>query len=305
MFTINERERFPIVRKLNDPSDSGTYYVRAVVRNGLSGATISTVNLDNDGLGIQRFMGVLTAPADPSGQGFYIDIVTKVYSDAAYTTQDTVYTDEVNTYLVGQRYNHNLGNGGGAGPDVDYKKIRKIVQEVVAEGDKTEKINEKIDGIEIPEAPELDLSPVLSRLDDMRQALMPKEGNEKAHSMMGEHSKSISALQDNLLGSVGRLSEELDGIKEEIGKKFESASTERHDKTSSIRAEVKKFDEAAGKVADNTEKITKALETVAGALEKASFTISVDKVTPKKLEAAPKEVPTSGIDREAFINSLK
>jgi len=230
MFTIRESETFPIVRKLADPADSATYYVRAVVRNAISGATLNTVNLTNDGNSIQRFVGTFTAPTDASGQGLYIDIVTKVYTDSGYTTQDSSYSDEVETYLVGQRWNYNLANnfgGGGAGmgSDINYKKIREIVKEEVSKIEKVEIKDytkefdslKKIVDKEIV-IPKTDLGPVetmissisdkLFKMDEMHK----KEKEDAPMKKMGENLESkieekVSKILDTVTSETKKLTE--------------------------------------------------------------------------------------------------
>jgi len=64
MLQVNPRETYPIVRQLADPLDTGTYYVRAVVRNARTDETLETLNLTNKGSG--RFLYNYQVPADAS-----------------------------------------------------------------------------------------------------------------------------------------------------------------------------------------------------------------------------------------------
>jgi len=126
MLQINPESKLPIVRQLDNPSDNTGYFVRAVVRNSLTQVILKTTDLTDAGNG--RFEGsYLVPPAD----GTYFDITTKVYSDAGYTTQDTIYADENVQYLGAIRWSLQYMNYGGGGSDIDYKKIRKIVEEEV------------------------------------------------------------------------------------------------------------------------------------------------------------------------------
>ena len=138
---INPQSTLRIVRQLADPSDAGTYYVQAVVRNSATGATLETINLTD--AGDQRFTGSYNVPGDASGNGFYIDVTTTVYTDAGYTTKSGNYGIEAQTYHVQQAWNHAMGIGGGA--DVNYDKVRRIIQEELAAQEK----------LEIPEAKDL------------------------------------------------------------------------------------------------------------------------------------------------------
>lgn len=131
MLQVNPRENFPIVRQLFDPSEVGTNYVRAVIRNSRTDATIATVNLTDSGGGSNRFTKTWQTPADPSGEGLWINIETTVYTDSAYTTKNSNYSIESRDILIMQRVNPILGMGGGGGADIDYKKIAKIFRTVL------------------------------------------------------------------------------------------------------------------------------------------------------------------------------
>jgi hypothetical protein len=168
---LRPREYFTIVRQLEDHTDSSTYYVQAVVRNARTDALIETVNLTDQGS--RRFSKPWQVPADTSGEGFYISILTSVYTDSGYTTKSPNYGEKIDTYLVQDRVNPNLGIGGAV--DIDYKKVRQIVQEEIAnipappqpprvDLSKLDTILEGISAIRIPEPQKLDLSPVLAAI---------------------------------------------------------------------------------------------------------------------------------------------
>lgn len=155
MLTLNPREYFTIVRVLGDPLDSGTYYVRAVIRNAKTDALIETVDLEDKG--DRRFSMPWQVPADSSGEGFYIVITTTVYTDSGYSSVSANYTEEAGTYLIQDRYNHAFGGHGG-GPDIDYKRVRKIVQEELGK-------------LVMPEMTETDLMPLLEAVSDVKKAV--------------------------------------------------------------------------------------------------------------------------------------
>lgn len=169
--TLNPGHRFAIVRQLNNPYITDTFYVRAVIRNAYTDAILDTINLtDKTG---QRFKGDWQVPQDPSGQGFYISIVTSVYTDSGYTTKSDVYGDEENTYLVQDRVQRFGGTGG-----VDAFTIRKIVQEEVGKltvpqsderQERWEDILAAIRAIDIPTPEKTDLSPVLKGLKSLEK----------------------------------------------------------------------------------------------------------------------------------------
>ncbi len=171
---LQPQSSFPIVRQIANHLDTGTYYVRAVVRNA-DGDTIDTVDLEDKGG--QRFQRRYRVPVDSSGQGAYISIITSVYTDAGYTTKSPNYGDEENTYLVFDRV-RGSGGGGSGGGNLDAGTIRRIVAEELAK-------------VEAPEAPEMPEIPkyemrwqdVLESIDEVRSmvARIPTEKvNENA-----------------------------------------------------------------------------------------------------------------------------
>lgn len=121
---LASNEQYAIVRKLADHTDGGTYYVQAVVRDARTDSVIDTVNLTDRG--DNRFSAQYQVPADTSGVGRYLAIETSVYTDSGYTTKSSNYGDEVVTIQVkDEKF------GGGGGVDINYDKIRKMVEEVV------------------------------------------------------------------------------------------------------------------------------------------------------------------------------
>lgn len=183
MIQIRPSSTFPIVRQIANPTDATTYYVQAVVRDSVSGVTLDTVNLVDQGN--QRFTYNYSAPQDGSGFGRYIDVTTTVYSDSEYTTRTGIYADENQTYVV-KEYTGNLGGAGSGGSDINYKKIRALLKEVIDEQEKVEmpempeqkdlmpaiaalesRIVGAISALPKPEKPEkIDLAPVLEKIDE-------------------------------------------------------------------------------------------------------------------------------------------
>jgi hypothetical protein len=65
----------------------------------------------------------------PTGLGLDILITYTVYTDSGYTTKADNYGEKFDEHKVLRIMNPNLNGGGGA--DVDYKRVRKIIEEVV------------------------------------------------------------------------------------------------------------------------------------------------------------------------------
>jgi len=125
MLTLHPQNSFTVVRQIANHLDTDTNYVRAVIRNAYTDEIITTLDLTSRGS--QRFSKNWQVPADTSGQGFYISIVTSVYTNSDYTTKNQNYGDEETTYLVQDRV-MNVGRGGGG---LDSRTVRRIVEEVI------------------------------------------------------------------------------------------------------------------------------------------------------------------------------
>ena len=171
MLTLRTSGNFTVVRQIANHLDSDTNYVQAVIRNAYTDVVLDTLNLTDKGG--QRFSKNWKVPVDPSGEGFYISIVTSVYSDSGYTTKNSNYGDEENTYLVADR--ENALRGGGS--SLDSRTVRRIIQEELAkvEESKVEKPEEE----EVPEVEEPEEPPrwdeVLSAIEKLNTTLKPEK----------------------------------------------------------------------------------------------------------------------------------
>ncbi len=182
MLQLNPSEKFIIARQLADSADTATYYVRAMVKDS-DGNTIETIDLTDNGS--QFFSKTWVVPKDATGNGDWITIQTKVYTDAAYTTLSNLYGSSLETYLIQQRINAGLALGGG-GADISYKKVRDIIQEElkklsIPETDLTElakrmsDIDKSIIGIN------LDLSPLVEKISSLEKFIDNLPAPEKVN----------------------------------------------------------------------------------------------------------------------------
>lgn len=164
--TLYTANNFTVVRQIANHTDTATYYVRAVIRNAYTDTILDTLDLTDKGS--QRFKKDWKVPADPSGQGFYISIITSVYEDSGYTTKSASYGDEENTYLVADRV---LGGRGGTGITFGISDIRRVIKE---ELDKVEK-PEPMDMPEMPKMPEMKWEDILSAISEVGNKIKPAE----------------------------------------------------------------------------------------------------------------------------------
>mgnify|MGYP007071570321 FL=1 len=170
MLPLRTSANFTVVRQIANHLDTDTNYVRAVIRNAYSDAIITTLDLTDRGA--QRFSANWKVPQDPSGEGFYVSIVTSVYTDAGYTTKNQNYGDEETTYLVTDR--DRVGGGPGmVNSGVDSRTVRRIFQEEFAKAREEDEEEEPEEEEEEP----MDFTPILSAIiasnKDLKASLKP------------------------------------------------------------------------------------------------------------------------------------
>lgn len=205
---LQPQASFTIVRQIPNHLDASTYYVQAVIRNAYTDAIIDTVQLTSRGG--QRFSKNWTVPADPSQQGFYVSIVTSVYTDSGYTTKSGDYGDDENTYLVQERV-MTLMRGGS----LDAFTVRQIIKEELAVVEAEE--------ADLPDEPdEVDSEPpprwdeVLSAIGKVGEAInaLPQEKAD-AKPILAAIAKVAKALKDKPVTDVTDLTPILERLDED------------------------------------------------------------------------------------------
>lgn len=182
---LNPFEYFTIVRQVEDPLDNAMYYPQAEIRNARTDDLLATVDLASRGDG--RYSERWQVPADTSGLGFYITIITKIYTDSNHTEESQNYGRKEQTFLVKERQEPRVG-----GSSISSKDIREALKKVLSEFDfpmpknldlrplvKAIKavpiqVAQRIDipEVEIPEAEEVDLAPVLKAITTSNQTIL-------------------------------------------------------------------------------------------------------------------------------------
>jgi len=182
---LKPQQNFTVVRQIANHLDASTYYVQAVIRNAYTDELITTLQLTDKGG--QRFSKNWQVPADPSGMGFYISIVTSVYTDSGYTTKSENYGDEESTHLVSDVFALPARSGAGG---LDSYTVRRIFKEELAKAQP-----------EPPEAPEMRFDEVLSALAALRSAVEDAEApeaddDESEARILGAIASLQQAIQD-------------------------------------------------------------------------------------------------------------
>lgn len=198
MIQINPGQQFPIVRQLEDPNDSSTLYVQAVVRNSLTGVVLNTVNLTDQGS--HRFMKTFVAPGDPSNMGLFTDITTLVFTDASYATPSSAYGQVNDTYLVQQRVNPFQNFGGGGNYDgVTKEEVEKIIMKALAT-------------LKFPEYKATKIDPIIESLERVEKVLsnildkdVDLSGLEQGLTSLSKALKAVDSRFPSIEGNIGAL----------------------------------------------------------------------------------------------------
>lgn len=266
---------YPIVRQIANHLDNATYYVQAVVRDA-DGTTLATVNLVDQGG--QRFQRRYRVPADRSGQGTYISVVTSVYTDSGYTTKSSNYGDEETTYLIFDRVMPAMRGGGGG--NLDAGTIRRIVGE---ELDKREKEEKEIEFPEIPEAKDYSVSiaNIQEMINSVKTAIekIPTERTDLTHVLTGIQNLAVAIDEKEVTPET-----DLTPVLEEISNVYNLVS-----------AELEIHQDSAMKAKEDLQ--TTIVETIRDGMENTEFTQEV-MIRPKRMnrkeetkETQPKKEP--------------
>jgi hypothetical protein len=275
MLPLRTSANFTVVRQIANHLDTDTNYVRAVIRNAYTDAIITTLDLTDRGA--QRFSANWKVPQDPSGEGFYVSIVTSVYSDSGYTTKNQNYGDEETTYLVTDR--DRVGGGPGmVNSGVDSRTVRRIFQEEFAKAHEEDEEEPE----EVEEEKPVDFTPVISAIiasnKDLKAALKPVKP-EKV---------DLKPVQEQLQQVLTAIAEK------EVTEPTDLAPVlEKLDDSGENNELMRK--ELVDILQENAEALAKAInatlpELIADLLSKATFKIAPTTATmeaPKKKEQAP------------------
>lgn len=209
------QQNFTLVRQIPDHTDPTTYYVRAVIRNALTDVILATLNLEDKGG--QRFKKDWRVPADTSGEGFYVSVITSVYTDSGYTTKASSYGDDENTYLVTSR-SMSVGGKGGGGGSLSIRDIRDVIKEELKPY-KPKKITfPKQKEIEIPEY-EMKWDQVLEAIEGLKP-LLEKIPTEKTDtSPISEALKTLNEAISQIPTEVVDLTPVLSKLDEDRSEK--------------------------------------------------------------------------------------
>lgn len=190
---------------INNPSDTATYYIQAVVRAVVANKVIGTYNLSL--ITGQYYRAPWTTPVDNSGVGYEIVIIFSVYTDAAYTQLSAIYGATMQKYVVRHLASQNLGGftrGGQEG--VDYKKLEKLIRSIISE---------------LPPPKELeayDDMPVMQSLHELRALVEDMDSRSDRGNALAENRQSelLQTIAGHVIDLKGHISKEVGGAKTAI-----------------------------------------------------------------------------------------
>lgn len=182
---LEPNSQFLIEQKLPSPSLTGPYYVQAIVKNSISGATLATINLTDDGTH-RYFSSLWTVPAL---EGVQISIFKTVYDDAAHTTEDPAYGTTLESHIIKHVATQLLG-GFTRGGEVDYDRIERMISNHIERLPKPERVS-------FPDIPDAyDDTELRGRLDDYQSetARARTEIVEYVRNLLDDHRKGSERL---------------------------------------------------------------------------------------------------------------
>ena len=222
MLQINPASTFPICRQIANHTDTGTYYVRGVIKDAINDSVLATVDLDDKGSQYFRYNWKVVYD-NVMARGRYITIVTSVYTDSGYTTKSENYGDEINTYVVQERWDSSklTAFGSSSYSGITASDVRKVIKK-------------ELENIKFPEVKEIkfpkqkeyedsfnnitrnltdikalvdglptqnnDLRPLIGKLDTLSKALNNRPKFEKTD--LKQIDKSVKQLQEVLPKTV-------------------------------------------------------------------------------------------------------
>ena len=262
---LQPQQNFTIARKLANHTDATSYYVQAIVRNALTDEVLATLNLVKK-INEQRYTKDWLVPADPSGFGLQVTVETSVYTDSDYTLKSENNADEIDDHIIRDDISKKHGGGGFRGyTGPDTSDIRRIMREEI----------EKIPKVEIPPFPtpekvELRWTDVLEAIKDVRSAIKEPQAVDMTPvlSAISQVEQAIASKEVTpptdlapLMEKIGALSEESKSHKEEMDGKHDDTYIKFGEMLMSLPKQIKEM-------LDNVEfKVSGALKTTEEKME--------------------------------------
>ena len=284
MKQVSPGQKVPIVRQIDRAAiDSNTYYIKAVIRNSVTGATLDTVELTDQG--DQRFTGTFETPI--VDDELFLDIETKVYTDSGYTTLSQSDAVESEQFVVREAWNRVLAGVGGMASEskgrVDYKQIREII------ADEIKKAITNLDWKKI-------LSPVVELVGETMKAI--KELDIPEATDISDLTSSVQSLHEDLLKipteptDLAPVLERAQNILDEVATIKDSVQSSNTELSTSHQNFVENVEKAVGEI------VNKVKESIAESVKE-----NVDKQT-FSIQSMNLQMPGAQKTKESSTSSL-
>jgi hypothetical protein len=228
---IRPAKQLPLIWKNNDPTDTTTYYVQAVIRKTSDATVLATKNLTDEGS--SRFTGSYVVPFLPDDT--IIDVTVSVYTDSGYSSLSPNKPIENRDYIVRDIKMGGGGFGGGAG--LSTADVRKI-------------FSEELKKIIIPEYKDPDLSRIYEKIDSLSRQINDKPVTERTD--LAPIQTALNALRSDLGKKIENIPQpDLEPIIDELG----GLNQAINEATGLLKGEKSKIEELFGKVNDIMEKM--------------------------------------------------
>lgn len=197
-----------------NPAEVATFYPQAVVKNTQTGAVVATVNLVQDANNSLRYTGSFMSPADSTGMGYYLDVITIPYTDAGHSVPSQNYWAATAQYFVYQ----SPANYGGGYMDVFGKEFERVLKKHLSQIKFPKQKDIKFPEFPaIPAAQRVDLEPTNKLVKDAMKAVaefralvegLPKFKETNHSTVLG----SIGASRGDILRKMDEVTGRLESV---------------------------------------------------------------------------------------------
>lgn len=291
---VRSGEKYYIIRQLDDPLDTDTNFVQAVVRKTKDSTILKTIDLTDKGS--QRFVGEWQAITDASGQGIFVDIETIVYTDSGFLNKSENYAIESRQILIDLRYGvATRVFGGNVRSGVSEKVLKKALEEAL-ENRETEDVdfsgvlsllNRIITSVEMHRIKPTDINIIHNNIVALKEGmrLLPTEFKQRkvdlstVLSSINEVKTAVEIVTD-IENTIKEMNRGVDLMKNEVRRVLKSSSSVSLDSSKKIEAAMNVIDKLVEKVNDMP---VISIPGVIQTLGKNKKTSSKKKVDIKKL----------------------
>lgn len=221
---VQPQEKLCIAALISDPFDTNQYYVQAVMRDTLTNKVLGSIKLTQDPNNSRRFFGYIEAPSNNTPTGRYINVVTSIYTDPAYSVYSQTYEEVVQSYIVAQRWSWSLAGGAG-GVDLYAPNVGAIIRKELGDilGPVFKNLNKTVQG--------------------SRKSVRVKADTESASKIIEAVEASHAAIRADMKGD--RSFKKLESALSEVLTKIDSTAGSSEDVKAALQKSLSKISNVA------------------------------------------------------------